>query len=109
MLLAAPVLLGAGCAAIERYQVRDTQRMLAAAGFQLHPADSPERQEELRSIPPHRIVRRTTNDGIVYTYADPEICGCLYVGGPEEYSRYERLRVRREATQRSAGSAGGAP
>jgi hypothetical protein len=108
-LLAAPALLAGGCAAIQRYEERDTERMLAAAGFHTRPADTPERQEDLRSIPPHRIVSRTKDGSVVYIYADPDNCHCLYVGGNKEYSEYERLRVQREITQRRAGSAGGAP
>jgi hypothetical protein len=109
MILAAPVLLSAGCTAVQLYQARDAERMLAEAGFHMRPADTPERQEELRSMPPYQIVLRTEAGNAVYTYADPDTCRCLYVGGYEEYSRYERIRVRRENAQRSAGSAGGAP
>ena len=109
VLLAVPVLLGAGCATIQLYQAHDTARMLAEAGFHARPADTPERQEALRSLPAYQIVSKTQDSNIVYTYADPDSCRCLYVGGREEYSRYERIRARRENTQRSAGSAGGAP
>jgi hypothetical protein len=105
LLLAAPALLGVGCAAIQR----DTEMMLTAAGFHMRPADTPERQKDLRSMPPHRIVSRTEDGNIVYMYADPDNCHCLYVGGNKEYSEYERLRVQRESASRCAGCAGGAP
>ena len=108
MLLAIPILLGARCAAIQRFEVRDTERMLAAAGF-MRLADTPELQEDLRSIPPYRIVSRTKDRNVVYMYADPDNCHCVYVGGNKEYSEYERRRVEREITQRTAGRAGGAP
>ena len=109
LLLAAPVLLGAACTSIQRYDIRDTERMLAAAGFQMRPADTPERQADIRSIPSYRIVSRTQDERIVYLYADPGACHCLYVGGSKEYSEYERLRVERNITLRTAGRAGGAP
>jgi hypothetical protein len=83
--------------------------MLAAAGFDRRPADTPERQADLRSIPPYRIVSRNKDGSIVYIYADPDACHCLYVGGNKEYSEYERLRVERDITLRIAGRAGGAP
>src|SRR4029453_1520181 len=51
LLLAVPMLLGAACAAIQRFEVRDTERMLVAAGFHMRLADTPESQEDLRSIP----------------------------------------------------------
>ena len=118
LLLAAPALLGAGCAAIQRYDTRETERLLAAAGFQIRIADTSERQQELRSMPPHRIVRSTNDGNAVYTYADPDTCHCVYVGGDKEYSEYGRLVTleREYARARSLGGAspsggarGGAP
>jgi len=99
------MLLGAACAAIIQ---QDTERMLTAAGFHMRPADSAELQEDLRSIPPHRLVSRTKDGKVVYMYADPDHCRCVYVGGSEEYSEYERLRLERELKP-PAGAAGGAP
>jgi hypothetical protein len=106
LLLAVPVLLGAACAAIERFEVRDTEQMLVAAGFHVRHADG---QEDLRSIPPHQIVSRAKDGDTVYMYADPDNCRCVYVGGSKEYSEYVRRRVERDIAQRTAGRAGGAP
>ena len=105
LLLAASVLLCAGCAAIQR----DTERTLTDAGFQMRRADTPERQADLRSLPPHRVVSRTTDGNIEYVYADPDNCRCLYVGGNKEYSEYERLKLQRDYYNPCAGCAGGAP
>lgn len=104
LLLAVPMLLGAACAAIQR----DTEQMLVAAGFHMRPTDTTELQEDLRSIPPHRIVSRTKDGNVVYMYADPDKCHCVYVGGSKEYSEYERRRLEREFKP-PAGAAGGAP
>jgi hypothetical protein len=105
----AALLLGGGCVTIQRYQIRDTERMLAAAGFRMLPVDAPERQGAPRSAPTHQVVSRISDGTVQYRYVDPDECRCLYVGGREEYSRYERLRAQREAIQRAAGNAGGAP
>jgi len=94
------MLLGAACAAIQRFEVRDTERMLVAAGFHMRLADTPEPQEDLRSMPPYRIVSRTKDHNVVYMYADPDNCHCVYVGGSKEYSEYERRMVETEITQR---------
>ena len=117
MLLAVPALLGAGCATIQRYNASETERLLTAAGFQMRRADTPERQADLRSLPPHRVVSRTTDGNIEYIYADPDNCRCVYVGGDKEYSEYGRLiSVEREYARRlsggsspSGGAGGGAP
>src|SRR5438132_11194399 len=103
------MLLGAACAAIQRFEVRDTERMLVAAGFHMRLADTPEPQEDLRSMPPYRIVSRTKDHNLVYMYADPDNCHCVYVGGSNEYSEYERRMVETKITQRTAGKDGGAP
>jgi hypothetical protein len=115
LLLAVPALIGAGCATIQRLEATETGRMLTAAGFHMVPADTPERQEDLRSRPPHRIVSRTKDSNVEYTYADPDDCHCVYVGGEKEYSEYERLGVEKEIARRagggspSGGARGGAP
>jgi hypothetical protein len=89
------ILLGTlcGCAAIERQEAADTEKLLAAAGFQIRPADSAERQQDLANMPPLRIVAHHEGAKTVYTYADAQNCRCLYVGGPKEYSEYRRLAV----------------
>jgi hypothetical protein len=115
LLLAVAQMLGVGCATIQRHQARETERLLTEAGFQMQPADTPERQDDLRSMPPYRLVSRTKAGHIVYTYADPDDCRCVYVGGDKEYSEYERLEAKRRAPPRiggsspSGGALGGAP
>jgi hypothetical protein len=69
-------------------QVQNKEDMLAAAGFTLVPANTPQRQAALASLPPHKFVRQERNNTVVYTYADPTICDCLYVGNQAAYGRY---------------------
>jgi hypothetical protein len=98
-----------GCAAIQRSEARDTEQLLAAAGFVMRPADTVERQERLRALPPYRLESRTKDGKVVYTYADPDGCQCLYVGGPKEYSEYQRLRVERQIAADQAWAAQAGP
>ena len=106
--LAVAVML-TGCAAIQRLEARSTEQLLAAAGFVMRPADTAERQERLRALPPYRLESRTKDGKVVYTYADPEGCQCLYVGGPKEYSEYQRLRVERQIAADQAWAAQAGP
>ena len=96
VLLAAVLVALSGCAALRKSNASSTERDLAAAGFQMRPADSPERQKDLTTMPSRKLVSRSRGGNVVYTYADPDNCHCLYVGGPKEYSAYERLIVERE-------------
>ena len=41
-----------GCAAIQRSETRSTEHLLAAAGFELRPADTAEQQQHLAALPP---------------------------------------------------------
>jgi hypothetical protein len=85
-----------GCATIRRSEARSTEQLLAAAGFVMRPADTGEPQERLAATPPYRLESRAKDGRVVYTYADPAACKCLYVGGPKEYSEYQRLRAQRQ-------------
>ena len=98
-------LLLAGCAAIQRREAQDTEQLLAAADFQAKPADTPEKLANLRTMPPRQLVTRAKDGNFVYTYADPDYCQCLYVGGPKEYSAYQRLAVQKEIAQEQRDAA----
>ena len=65
--------------------------MLAAAGFKLRPADTPDRIASLKGLPPHKFVSSIRNGAVTYMYADPTICGCLYVGDQAAYGRYQKM------------------
>ena len=85
VLLAALVVVSA-CAA----QVQNKEDMLAAAGFTLVPANTPQRQMSLTTLPAHKFVHQVRNNVVIYTYADPTICDCLYVGNQAAYDRYRQ-------------------
>jgi hypothetical protein len=71
-------------------QVQNKEDMLAAAGFTLVPANTPQRQASLTSLPPHKFSHQVRNNVVIYTYADPTICDCLYVGNQAAYDRYRQ-------------------
>lgn len=81
----------AACAAMSACaQVQQKEDLLAAAGFTLVPANTPQRQASLSTLPPHKFVRQLRNNVVIYTYADPTICDCLYVGNQAAYDRYRQ-------------------
>lgn len=61
---------------------------LAAAGFQLKPASTPQQIAMLKKLPSHHFIRRVHGNTVTYVYADPTVCGCLYVGNQAAYGRY---------------------
>jgi hypothetical protein len=87
------VLLAIGAlTACETPQERVTRHEdnLAAAGFIVRPANTAGRQSMLKRLPPNRFVMRTKGDIVHYVYADPLVCGCLYVGTQQAYNQYKR-------------------
>jgi hypothetical protein len=61
---------------------------LAAAGFVMKPADTPQRQAMLGRLPPHQFLIRENAGTTHYVYADPLVCDCLYVGTQQAYDRF---------------------
>ena len=91
MFLAAIALSLAGCAALQAQDMRATERMLGAAGFQMKAADTPEKVAHLQMLTPGKIVRRERNGEPSYIYADRHVCKCLYAGTEQQYQEYRKL------------------
>ena len=79
----------AACASMSSL-VQAKENLLAAAGFGVHLATTPQRRAELTSLPPNRFVMRSKGDHVEYLYADPLVCNCLYVGDQRAFDRYKR-------------------
>jgi hypothetical protein len=90
-----------GCAQIISRQ----EHLLDSAGFRAQPADTPERQAMLANLPSQQFVRGANGDFITYTYADPFVCDCLYVGSDRAYANYRRLAMERTSRAIGQGSA----
>ena len=73
----------------ESQMVAQREDNLAAAGFIVKPANTPERQQMLNRLPPHKFVQRVNGDVVHYVFADPLVCGCLYVGTQQAYNAYK--------------------
>ena len=84
-----------GCATVRRHEAKDTGDMLVAAGFRPKPADTPERERHLRAMQPLKLVSDSKDGKLVYRYADPYSCDCLYVGDEQAYTEYKRLALQK--------------
>ncbi len=82
--------LGLAACATPQQIVSHKEDNLAAAGFEIRPANTPERQAMLAELPPHKFVQRAHGDTVDFVYADPLVCGCLYVGSTQAYGRYQQ-------------------
>ena len=90
-------ILLAGCAAIEKQDTEGTEQLLSAAGFNIKPADTPEKLASLQVMKQHKVVRRELSNGqLRFLYADAAVCRCLYVGDEQAYQQYQKLAVQQE-------------
>jgi hypothetical protein len=83
-------------------QLVQQENTLAAAGFQVHIANTAARQAMMNRLPANQFVARVHNGVTHYVYADPG-CGCLYVGTQQAFEQYamnEQLDI--ENAQRQA-------
>jgi len=90
------LLLLAGCSLFRvtpQQQAAQVEPVLAAAGFRILPADTPEKLAHLQKLPPLKLTPRQHNGQIQYAYADPYSCTCLYVGDEQAYQKYQRLAL----------------
>lgn len=94
-------LLAAGCTTPQQ-RVADKEDLLAAAGFTVRPADTPARQAQLTSLPPHHFVQKDRSGKVIYLYADPLDCACLYIGDQVAYDRYRQEVFQRHLAAQQA-------
>jgi hypothetical protein len=94
-----------GCAAIRAHQTVETEQVLAAAGFQVKPADTPEKLAHLQTLTPRKVVRYTRDGQPQYVYADPETCKCLYVGDEQRYQKYQELSLQKQIADEQMSAA----
>jgi hypothetical protein len=108
-LIAALAIALAGCTAIQKKQAAQAEQLLAAAGFEMQVADTPERLATLRSVLPQRkVFSVAATDAPRFVYVDADYCQCAYVGDQLAYERYQQMVIkqRRAAEQDMADQMG---
>jgi hypothetical protein len=93
------VLALASCQAIENEDAEDTEQLLAAAGFHMKEATTPEQLANLRAMTQRRIVLQEQAGQTRYVYADAQDCQCVYVGSESNYDEYQRLSLKEEIAE----------
>jgi hypothetical protein len=89
----------AGCAAVQKSDATDTEQMLAAAGFNMRPADTPEKLAHLKTLTQRKLISHERDGKVYFVYADADNCKCLYAGNQENYQSYEKLSVKQNIAE----------
>jgi len=92
-ILAVAVVVLSGCTALREVDSSGQERLLAASGFQIRPADTAKKRAALAAMEPYKLHSHTKNGQIYYYYADPKD-EQLYVGGSDQFAKYSGLLVK---------------
>jgi hypothetical protein len=89
----------AGCQAIENEEAQSTEQLLAAAGFHMKEATTPEQVANLEAMTQRTVVIHEQDGQPRYVYADAQGCKCVYVGDERNYDEFQRLSVKQEIAE----------
>jgi hypothetical protein len=93
------VMVLAGCQAIENEDAEDTEQLLAAAGFHMKAATTPDQLANLQAMTQRKVVIQDQDGQQRYVYADAQDCKCVYVGNERNYDEYQRLSLKEEIAE----------
>jgi hypothetical protein len=94
VILSITVLIAA-CASHSR---QTTEDLLAASGFNVVIATTPQQLKHLAALPPYKMMRIQRNGKDRYVYADPAR-KLIYVGGLFSYDHYKDLRLAKNVAE----------
>ena len=75
------------------------ENLLSSSGFKALPPTTPARMALLKSLPAHKLAKTTYKGEPTWIYADPGVCGCLYLGNQDAYNVYVKKAAQAKATQ----------
>ena len=97
--LLASITLLTSCAAIQNQNAMEMERMLAASGFKMKLAGTPEKMAALEGLPQRKLVPQQHEGKVYFYYADAVSCKCLYVGSEKSYQQFQKLTTQRKMAQ----------
>jgi hypothetical protein len=83
---------------------KEKENMLSAAGFQMVPANTPQTQAHLKSLPADKITTAQRDGKMYYTFPDPKN-NVLYVGQEAQYQKYRQLRYQKQMADEELNAA----
>ena len=95
LIAALALLAAAGCQSM----AMDTERTLAAAGFQMKIASTAAQMSHVESLPQRKLTRVPFDGDSRFVYADAKYCKCMYVGTEQAYDRYQKIAIDKQIAQ----------
>lgn len=101
--LSASILI-AGCSTpVER--ANEKNDLLAAAGFHIVPVTTDQQRLQLETLPANRVVQKVKDGKVIFLYADPYSCGCLYIGDENAWDNYKREQIQQRVLNQESMNA----
>lgn len=88
----------AGLSSCASMDASNQEALLSAAGFRVKTPSTPQQQAAYAAAPSYKVHRATVNGRTFYAYKD-EDKGVAYVGGDDEYQRYQQLAIQKKIAQ----------
>jgi hypothetical protein len=89
----------AGCTTLRNKRAVNTEEVLYKAGFQMKPADTPEKLAHLKTLPQRKIVPHVQKGNPRYSYADAEGCKCLYLGDRDAFQSFQHILLEKDVAE----------
>jgi hypothetical protein len=87
------------CAAMKADEATSKEQLLAAAGFKMQLADTPEKLAHLKTLTQQKIVTHEKDGVNYYVYADATTCQCMYIGQDANYQSFQQLQTQKNIAQ----------
>ena len=84
-------LVSVACVKSTNQRAMETERLLAASGFEMRLADTPEKLTHIEALTQRQILVHQSKGKLLYVYVDAEHCQCVYAGSAQAYRRYQSL------------------
>jgi len=95
-----------GCAAMKEREAMQTERILAAAGFQMKLASTADQTAHLNSfVPQRKLVPQQVNGELRFVWADATYCKCVYVGTQAAHGRFQKLALEKQMSDQQLEAA----
>ncbi|MDD5139302.1 MAG: hypothetical protein PHY43_03460 [Verrucomicrobiales bacterium] len=85
IIVVALLTLAASCAT-----TKHTEQMLSAAGFKMVVPNTPQQEQQIKTLPADKLTVAKRNGKTYYVFPDPAH-NQLYVGSPEQYQNYQQI------------------
>ncbi|TAJ25393.1 MAG: hypothetical protein EPO67_21190 [Reyranella sp.] len=97
--IAVAALAGALTACSTTPKMESKQDMLSDAGFKVVSLKTPGQTAQFKKLPAHKLTKKNYQGKTVWVYADPTMCGCLYMGTPGNYNAYIKIATKQMMSQ----------